>query len=260
MPSAALSKLDRLMPCEYCLDTGFTLSQTRDRRIAVACVCRGNLFQRETAGGSRRRSLDVPARYSDVSANDRTIANMRPHARRRLLAFVGDIHRRITAGKGVWLHGPASIDKSTAAALAAKSAADAGHLVTFETTLNLLAELKDPRLFDDPRKPTPAYKITGTDLLVLRDLDLARQDDWALPRMAAELRRRAERHIRSMVLTTSGEIQELAEVWGWRTLLALKSICGAPINVDPDYIAPPPDPVAIRLARRKRAASRSRSG
>jgi DNA replication protein DnaC len=177
---------------------------------------------------------------------------LRPYARGRVLAYRRDITQRIAAGRGLWLWGPGTT-KAPALALIARQALDTGHLVAFTSTLKVLAELKDPRAANAGR-PSPIATLSAPDLLVLQDLDLGRQEDWALPRLANELRRRAGREIRAMLITSDCNPSELGPVWGWRTIQAIKYVCGPPINVDPSYTPPPPDRAVVRAGRRAKRA------
>lgn len=183
---------------------------------------------------------------------------LRATARTRVLAYQRDVVSRIAVGNGLWLYGESGTAKTVAAGLIARAAYETGHLVVFSSTVALLAQLKDDLLTESHfDRPSPFDLVENPDLLVLDDLDAAREEDWGLPYLATSLRRRAFRETRAMVVTSSCHPSELGPIVGWSTVRALKDVCGAAVNVDPEYEPPPPDAGVIRAARRARRAARS---
>jgi hypothetical protein len=245
------------MACERCDDTGFVITDSAQGEFAVACGCRERQIRSRRIERQRRGDA-IPRRFRDPSIGQRAIQALRPTARTRILAYRRDITERIGAGKGLWLYGQAGTARTVAAALVARDAHEAGHLVLFTSTVALLSSIKDDLVSDgELERPRSIDLIADPDLVVLHDLDAARDEDWAVPHLAAGLRRRAFRETRALVVTSDCHPSELGPLWGWGTVKALKDICGSAVNVDPDYVPPPPDPGAIQAARRARRAERS---
>lgn len=245
------------MTCSACDDTGFVISEGRHGELAVACDCRRRKIR--VRRFTRRRQDDdaIPPRYRDVTTSDPAIKALRPQALRRINAYRREVLRRIAEGKGLWLFGPDPFDKNRAAALVALSAQRAGLLVAFTTATRLLTEFKDPRPLDHPDRPDPATTVMAPDLLVLRELDSIPSDDWTLPRLASELRRRAEQDASAVIVTSDAHPSDLGPLWGWSTISSLKQVCGPSVALDPEYEPPDIDPYAIKISRRRQREERA---
>lgn len=244
------------MVCTDCEDAGFLLATSPHGEFATACACRQRRVRSQRLERERRGPA-IPSRFRDPAVEQQGLATLRSVARNRVLAYRRDLPGRIQAGKGLWLHGEVRTAKTVAAASIAREAHDAGYLVLFSSVVGVLARIKDAQLGDQHFVgPEPYDLIAEPDLLVLDDLDLAREEDWALPHLAAALRRRALRSGGAMVLTSDCKPFRLSRVWGWGAIAALREACGIPANADPAYVPPPLDPAVIKAARRARRLTR----
>jgi DNA replication protein DnaC len=227
MPAIARSEpfKDQVCTLGVCDGSGWILGP---EDVARPCDCRAERMNR---GHNRGISSVIPARYRGVSFDRPPVSDMARDLQTKagvteVHAFIDDLDRRLTEGRGLWIFGDTGTGKTTLAMLISKAALEAGRSVAIYSLPKLLARIR--RTYDS-EPGGDSYlslfdKLTSVDLLHIDDLGAEKRSDWVLEQLYALVNERYETE-RSVIITTNLGHEELEEQIGSRTVSRLTEIC-----------------------------------
>ena len=209
-------------PCPFgrCDGSGFLVDDATN--TASDCACRA---QRVSRARSRALSGVIPRRYRGVSFDRPPVTEIAPAVTAAVRGFVGRIGENLDAGRGLWFFGSVGTGKTTLAMLVSRHALEAGHSVAIYSLPRLLAEIRTT--FDDGRDGTYVDlldRLTAVDLLHIDDVGAEKSTDWVLEQLYAIVNARYE-DLRSVIVTTNLERDQLAEQITERTVSRLEEMC-----------------------------------
>jgi DNA replication protein DnaC len=212
-----------------CDGSGFVVDE--EENTARDCECRAARI-----AGTRSRALAgrIPQRYRGVSFERPPvpeIARVAPDQVQQVRAYVRDIERNITRGRGLWLMGDVGTGKTTLAMLVSKAAIDAGRTTAIYSLPRLLAMIRGSIETSDGIVGF-LDRLSAIDLLHIDDLGAEHTTDWVLEQLYSIINARYEDE-RTIVMTTNLKFEELLEQIGERTVSRLVEMCGD--NVIPLY-------------------------
>jgi DNA replication protein DnaC len=213
-------------PCPHgaCDGSGFVLDE--ERNTAYDCACRP---QRISMARARSLSGVIPRRYRGISFERPPVTEIAvdsPHVIDAVRRYVGDIRRRLDAGRGLWFMGDVGTGKTTLAMLVSRAALDAGRSVAIYSLPRLLAEIR--KTFDEDSERSYLElieRLSAVDLLHIDDVGAEKTSAWVLEQLYSIINARYEDE-RSMVITTNIDDRgELEEQIGSRTVSRLTEMC-----------------------------------
>jgi DNA replication protein DnaC len=206
-------------PFGMCDGSGFVYDL--ETNTAFDCRCRPQVVAQAKA---RSLSAVIPKLYRDVSFDRPPVTEIDPREVVTVVRrFADTIERQLDAGHGLWLRGPVGTGKTTLAMLVSKAAMSAGLSVAIYSLPRLLNEIRDTHRAERSHVDL-LDRLTAVDLLHIDDVGAERTTDWVLEELYSIVNGRYE-ELRSMIITTNGDPEELREQISARTVSRLIEMC-----------------------------------
>lgn len=217
-------------PCPFGLCDGSGFLVDEETNTASDCRCRAFHVARVRAA---RLEARIPRNYQPVSLEQLEGDKLSAHREQtsKVRRYVRDLPENLSNGRGLLLVGDIGVGKTALAMVVSKAAIDNGRTVAIYSMARLLILLRD--VMKDKLEYSGGLSgfldtLCAVDLLHIDDVGDEQTSDWAREQLYVIVNGRYEER-RSIVITTSANLDALREQIGEKTVSRIIEMCGEPV-------------------------------